>query len=75
MKYDEDESLKHGDPGKARATQEVNLSFRVPGRLVTFPVKVGDIVTEREIGGPEQVTRFVVAPRSPEWGAPDDDAR
>jgi RND family efflux transporter MFP subunit len=36
-------------PGKARATQEVNLSFRVPGRLVTLPVKVGDVVSEGQI--------------------------
>jgi RND family efflux transporter MFP subunit len=29
-------------PGKAKATQEANLSFRVNGTLNQFPVKVGD---------------------------------
>ena len=33
-------------PGQARATQEVNLSFRVSGPLVEFPVNVGDVVTQ-----------------------------
>ncbi len=36
-------------PGKAKATQEVDLSFRVAGPLVTFPVKVGDVVTKGQI--------------------------
>ena len=31
-------------PGKAKATQEVELSFRVAGPLVDFPVDVGDRV-------------------------------
>ncbi len=31
-------------PGRARAGQEVNLSFRVQGPLITFPVAVGDRV-------------------------------
>jgi len=31
-------------PGKATATQEVNLSFRVPGKLKQFPAQVGDEV-------------------------------
>jgi len=35
-------------PGRARATQEVNLSFRVSGPLNEFPVKVGDQVTQGE---------------------------
>jgi RND family efflux transporter MFP subunit len=36
-------------PGRAAATQEVNLSFRVSGPLVTFPVKVGDEVKEGDL--------------------------
>ncbi|MHC4776818.1 MAG: efflux RND transporter periplasmic adaptor subunit, partial [Planctomycetota bacterium] len=36
-------------PGKAQATQEVNLAFRVSGPLVEFPVIVGDIVTAGQI--------------------------
>jgi multidrug efflux pump subunit AcrA (membrane-fusion protein) len=31
-------------PGQAKATQEVDLSFRVAGPLIKFPVKVGDKV-------------------------------
>jgi RND family efflux transporter MFP subunit len=36
-------------PGKAQATQEVNLSFRVSGPLVEFPVIVGDRVTQGQV--------------------------
>ena len=36
-------------PGQAKATQEVNLSFRVAGPLITFPVKVGDEVKAGDI--------------------------
>jgi RND family efflux transporter MFP subunit len=36
-------------PGKAKATQEVNLSFRVSGPLVEFPVIVGDVVTAGQV--------------------------
>jgi multidrug efflux pump subunit AcrA (membrane-fusion protein) len=36
-------------PGKAQATQEVNLAFRVSGPLVEFPVMVGDIVTAGQV--------------------------
>ena len=38
-----------GLPGRAKATQEVNLSFRVAGPLITFPVKVGDEVTASDV--------------------------
>jgi RND family efflux transporter MFP subunit len=33
-------------PGRAKAHNEVNLSFRVAGPLITRPVNVGDVVTE-----------------------------
>lgn len=36
-------------PGTAKATQEVNLSFRVGGPLITFPVSIGDRVKEGDI--------------------------
>jgi RND family efflux transporter MFP subunit len=36
-------------PGKAKATQEVNLSFRVAGPLIARPIDVGDEVTEGQI--------------------------
>jgi membrane fusion protein, multidrug efflux system len=36
-------------PGRARAGQEVNLSFRVTGPLIELPVSVGDQVAEGEV--------------------------
>ncbi|MAZ90026.1 MAG: hypothetical protein CL693_20520 [Cellvibrionaceae bacterium] len=36
-------------PGKAKAGQEVNLSFRVSGPLVDFPVQVGDQVNQGDL--------------------------
>lgn len=36
-------------PGRAKATQEVNLAFRVAGPLIEFPVNVGDQVKAGEI--------------------------
>ena len=36
-------------PGIAKATQEVDLAFRVPGQLSEFPVNVGDTVTKGDI--------------------------
>ena len=36
-------------PGTAKATQEVELSFRVSGTLASFPMNIGDVVTEGQI--------------------------
>jgi RND family efflux transporter MFP subunit len=36
-------------PGRASASQEVNLSFRVPGPLIELPVKVGDKVNQGQV--------------------------
>ena len=36
-------------PGRARAGQEVNLSFRVAGPLITFPADVGDEVKAGDV--------------------------
>ncbi len=36
-------------PGRARAGQEVNLSFRVSGPLITFPVNIGDAVRRGQV--------------------------
>ena len=36
-------------PGRAAATQEVNLAFEVPGRLVERPVDVGTEVTKDQL--------------------------
>ena len=38
-----------GFPGRARATQEIDLAFRVSGPLITRPVNVGDQVKERGV--------------------------
>lgn len=35
--------------GKAKATQELNIAFEVSGRIVEFPVSVGDIVDESQV--------------------------
>ena len=36
-------------PGRAQATQEVDLAFRVSGPLITLPVKVGDTVKAGDV--------------------------
>ena len=36
--------LERSFPGRASAAQEADLSFRVTGPLITFPVKVGEAV-------------------------------
>ncbi len=36
-------------PGRARASVEVNLAFEVTGRLVEFPIDVGDKVAEGQV--------------------------
>lgn len=36
-------------PGRAKATREVNLSFRVAGPLIAFPVDVGDEVKQGDV--------------------------
>ncbi len=41
---DPSEFAKRWFPGQAKAIQEVDLSFRVAGPLITLPVKVGDQV-------------------------------
>ena len=41
--------LQQNFPGRAKATQEVDLAFRVSGPLITFPVDVGDTVEAGDI--------------------------
>lgn len=36
-------------PGRAQATQEVELSFRVDGPLITLPIKVGDKIDKGDV--------------------------
>jgi RND family efflux transporter MFP subunit len=36
-------------PGQAKATQEINLSFRVGGELVSLPIDVGDVVKKGDV--------------------------
>ena len=54
-------------PGKAKATQEANLSFRVNGTLNQFPVKVGDEVKKGELlftlYSPDLISALVVNDR------------
>lgn len=46
--------------GRASASVEVNLSFRVSGPLVAFPVKVGDVVDEGDLLATIDPTDFQV---------------
>ena len=41
-------------PGQARATQEVDLSFRVAGPLIERPINVGDEVPQRSGAGQDR---------------------
>ena len=36
-------------PGRAQAYQELNLSFRIGGPLIQFPVKVGEVVKKGQV--------------------------
>ncbi len=45
---DPDEFYQRWFPGQAKATKEVELSFRVAGPLVEFPVNVGDRLSEKD---------------------------
>jgi len=40
---------RRGFPGRAQATQEIDLAFRVGGPLITRPVNVGDRVKEGDV--------------------------
>jgi len=40
---------RRGFPGRARATQEIDLAFRVGGPLITRPVNVGDQAQEGDV--------------------------
>jgi RND family efflux transporter MFP subunit len=40
---------RRGFPGRAQATQEIDLAFRVGGPLITRPVNVGDAVEEGDV--------------------------
>ena len=40
---------RRGFPGRAQATQEIDLAFRVGGPLITRPVNVGDAVQEGDV--------------------------
>ena len=50
VKIGDTESLiRRSLPGRAKATQEVNLSFRVSGSLISFPAQVGQEVAEGDL--------------------------
>jgi RND family efflux transporter MFP subunit len=44
-----EEVMRRTFPGRASATEEVDLSFRIPGRLMTLPVDVGDDVKTDDV--------------------------
>lgn len=45
----ETHSTRRSFPGRAQAVQEVDLSFKVGGRLIERPIKVGDLVKQGQI--------------------------
>jgi len=51
-------------PGRAKATQEVNLAFRVSGPLIDLPVNVGDQVKKGDVIARIDPRDFQVALRS-----------
>lgn len=51
-------------PGRAKATQEIDLAFRVAGPLIEFPVNVGDQVKEGELVARIDPRDFEVAVQS-----------
>jgi RND family efflux transporter MFP subunit len=53
-------------PGRASATQEVDLAFRVAGPLVALPVKVGDEIKEGDLIARIDPRDFEVALRNAE---------
>lgn len=53
-------------PGRAKAVQEVELSFRVSGPLITLPVKVGDTVKKGDVVARIDPRDFMVQVRNVE---------
>ncbi len=51
-------------PGRAKATREIDLAFRVAGPLIKFPVEVGDEVKEGDIVARIDSRDFEVAVQS-----------
>lgn len=45
----ETNSTRRSFPGRAQAVQEIDLSFKVSGRLIERPIKVGDLVKQGQI--------------------------
>ncbi len=53
-------------PGQAKATQELNLAFEVPGRLIERPVEVGDRVERGQVLAELDPRDFAAALKSAE---------
>jgi RND family efflux transporter MFP subunit len=67
VKVGEAAALTRGTlPGRAKATREVNLSFRVAGPLISFPVNVGDEVEQGDLLAQIDPRDFEVRVRSVE---------
>ena len=61
-----EEFVKHSFPGRAKATQEVNLSFRVQGDLISLSVDVGSVVKTGDLVAQIDPRDFQVALRNVE---------
>ena len=55
---------KRNFPGRARATQEIDLAFRVAGPLIEFPVDIGDEVKKGQVVARIDPRDFEVAVQS-----------
>ncbi len=49
MRVEPAEAIERWFPGRAQATQEINLAFEVPGQLIERPANVGDRVVEGQV--------------------------
>ena len=70
-----DALAKRSFPGRAKASQEVNQSFRVAGPLIEFPVKVGDEVKAGDLVARMDPTDYITALRNLEGQLAREQAR
>ena len=73
--FDESALTERSFPGRASAEQEVNLSFRVTGPLITFPVDVGHEVKKGDVVARIDPTDYEAALRTVQGRVDQEQAR
>lgn len=73
--FDESALTERRFPGRASAEQEVNLSFRVTGPLITFPVDVGHEVKKGDVVARIDPTDYEAALRTVQGRVDQEQAR